>query len=187
MYRVTTQWTGLPGMPAYTNLHFEGGGDPAEAAALADLVEALWAALDAQVSSRAASYVLPDVAEVDPATGAVLATFPATTAIDQKAGAGDAQPFAVQGLVRLRTGTYLQGREIRGRVFMPGTCDTFDLAGVPNPAYTNALQNAFNTMRTDAAALGVPLVVWSPTRGVTAAVSSISAWNQWAVMRSRRP
>lgn len=187
MYRVVTEWTGLPGMPAYTNLHFEGGSDPAEAQAVADLVEALWTSLNPIVNTAATALVLPDVQQIDPASGAVLNSYGVTTAPVEMNGSGNLQPFASQGLVRLRTNSYVGGREVRGRVFMPGTMDTSDLNGTPNPVYTNALVTAFSLLVTDAAELSTPLVVWSPTRGVNAAVQTVSAWNQWAVLRSRRP
>lgn len=187
MLRVTTQWTGLQGMPGYTTLHFSGPDDQAGADFAASLTEAIWAGLDAQIWSGITSLVLPNVEAIDPVTGATTGSFGVTTTPDTKAASGDPQPVATQGLVQLRTGLYVAGREIRGRVFIPGSVDNADLAGSPNPSYTGALAAVFNTAIADGQAGGTPLVVWSPTRGQAADVTTATAWNQWAVLRSRRP
>lgn len=187
MYRVTTQFLGIPGTPAYNQLNFLGSGVQAEASACHAAVTALWNAIDALIATPATCTVLGDVAEVDEATGQVTAVYPVAPTNNSFAGPGDMQPYVCQGLVRLRTGSYLNGREIRGRVFIPGTMDTSDLDGTPNPAYTGALTTAFNNLVTDSTTAGIPLGVWSPTRGVIARVTGANAWNQWAVLRSRRP
>lgn len=187
MLRVTTQWTGLQGMPGYTTLHYDGPDDQAGADFAAALTEEIWAGLDAQVWSGVTSLVLPNVEAIDPVSGSTIGSFGVTTTPNAHAASGDPQPVATQGLVQLRTGTYVSGREIRGRVFIPGSIDNADLGGAPNPAYTSALAAVFNAAIADGLAGGTPLVVWSPTRGQAANVTTATAWNQWAVLRSRRP
>lgn len=185
MLRVTTQWGGLQGSPYYTILHYLGDTeDQAEAAHAATV--AVWTAIGSYRSSTMTCRVAGEVEQVDPATGAIEATY-AVTPVDVGGGApGELQPTVIQGLVQLRTGTYLAGREVRGRVFLPGSRDTSDLNGRPTTAYISGIQTAFNALRTDTTGLGIPLQVWSPTRGVSASVSACTVWGEWAVLRSRR-
>ena len=187
MLRTTTLWTGQSGMPGYTTLHFLGTEDQAAADGVAALTEAIWEGLSAVIWSGVTAAVLPNVDVIDPVTGQTTGSFGVTTTPNAMGASGDQQPVAVQGLVQLRTGVYVSGREIRGRVFIPGSVDTADLAGAPNPVYSTSLGNVFSTAITDSAALGNPLAIWSPTRGQAEPVASAAGWTQWAVLRSRRP
>ena len=185
MLRTLTEWTGIPGSPYYTNLHFAGD-DETEAEAAHAITTALWEAYAEHVREDLTANVLPEVSAVDPVTGDTTATFiEAAEAVPGTAGPNFMPPL-VQGLVRLRTGVYVGGREIRGKVFLPGTTDPDDVNGIPSAGYLTDVQAVWNALVTDASTAGIPLQVWSPTNGQSESVTAVSPWNQWAVLRSRR-
>lgn len=185
MLRTTTQWDGIPGSPYFTVLHFEGT-DAAEASAVHALTVELWDAMANYRTSIMTGQVLPEVEVVDVATGNVTATFAEPTAPVAAGTSGARQPYVVQGLVQARTGVYDAGREIRGRTFLPGTIDASDTDGVPSSAYITAISAIWSTFLTDGTTAGVPPVIWSPTKGLSAPVAFYTVWNQWAILRSRR-
>lgn len=185
MLRVTTTWTGVPGAPYYTALYFEGT-DEASAAGVHAAVAELWAYFAGRIRNDLLPTVQPEVDVVDPATGLVTATFIQTAVPVPMSGVDTRQPLVIQGLVRLRTGLYLGGREVRGKVFIPGSMDPDDNQGVPAATYIQRLNEGFSALIADTAALAAPLLVWSPTKGATGVVTAPSAWNQWAILRSRR-
>lgn len=166
-------------------LHFDGEGSE-QASAASAATRALWDAIKATIRNDLTARVLPEVSQVDPATGLTTATFIQSQSPVVMTGSGARQPLVVQGLVRLRTGTYVGGREIRGKVFLPGTTDANDTDGVPSTTYQTAINTAFGSFVTSAAAATVPVVVWSPTKGQVALVQQVSVWGQWAILRSRR-
>lgn len=185
MLRTETEWTGVPGAPYYTVMHFEGAG-ATQAGAAAGATRALWDAIKASIRNDMTARVLPEVSEVNVATGEVEATYINTLPPVVMTGSGARQPLVVQGLVRLRTGAYVGGREIRGKVFLPGTTDANDTDGVPSTAYQTAMNTAFQNLVSSSLAATVPLLVWSPTKGQAAQVTQVSTWAQWAILRSRR-
>jgi hypothetical protein len=183
MLRVTTRFSGIPGTPYWNNIFFAGS-SAGEAAAAHNAVGDFWAAIAGLVTTQLEGQVQSDVDVVNPASGLVTGTFnvPQRT-IDFVGGA--AQPAMVQGLIRLRTGVFVSGREIRGRIFVPSPTTETNSGGVPSLAYTQALDTAANGLLTAGSGAG-GLVVYSRTRLQAAAVSSVSTWTQFASLRSRR-
>lgn len=184
MLRTTTRWIGVQGSPYYTTLHF-GGNTSGEAQAAANAVRALLFELQNRLWGAMEGTVLPDVPSIDPATGQIIENFVTTTTPVNFAGAGEVLPFASQALVRLRTGDFIAGKELRGRVFIPGIQEADCVAGELNPTAVTALQTAFNNLLTAGGPAG-SLVVWSPTHGQASVVSVAQPWNQFATLRSRR-
>jgi hypothetical protein len=95
-------------------------------------------------------------------------------------GEGERLPFATQGLCRLRTNTFFGGRELRGRLYIPGLTEDHSDAGVPNANFKTKVQDALTLLGESA------LAVYSPTKHQWATVGATSVWSQWAVLRSRR-
>lgn len=181
MYRVTTLFTGpLVNGGGINQLYFDQGGGTAAQAHAA--VRAFWQNIDDVMHNSVAYQVLPEVELVDNITGQVEGI--ETT--DNYAGTGqlatDPLPPTVQGLVRWRTGVYNNGREVRGRTFLPGMCEGNSDAGAP----TSGTVGVFNTAAGNL--VGDPnstLVVWS-RKGLFADVVSGQAWTKWGSLRSRR-
>lgn len=184
MLRTTVQWIGTPGAPYYTTLHF-GGNTSGEAQAAANAVRGLLFELQNRLDTLMAADVLPDVPSIDPATGQIIENFVTTTARVEFAGASEALPPANQALVRLRTGDFVGGRELRGRVFIPGILESDAVTGSLNPTLVTALNTAFVNLMTAGGSAG-DLVVWSPTHGVASIVTAAQTWTEFAVLRSRR-
>lgn len=123
---------------------------------------------------------------VDEATGLIVGQDPVTPLTANGDVSGDVSPPATQGLIRMPTGTYTAGRQIRGRVFCPGVPEEHVTGGAPSSAYVATLELAATTLVADSFTIGSPLVVYSRTHNTSALVQSPSVWNKFAVLRSRR-
>jgi hypothetical protein len=123
------------------------------------------------------------VATVDSTTGDITALTAVTSQTGTGGSVGDALPYATQGLVRLRTGFFVGGKEIRGRIFIPGLTETDSDIGVPSSFVVGAWNTAVAALIADANSV---LLVYSRKHAAGEAVVSGSAWNKWAVLRSRR-
>lgn len=154
----------------------------AEGAATA--VATLWTGLETWLSDGLAWTVEPEIDEVNPTTGQI--TGAETWAGDTGTGddAAERLPNATQLLVRSRSGVYINGRERRGRIFIPGMIETQSLQGKPASGLCDAVQALFNGFQSDG---GYQPVVWSREAGQFAPISSYSVWRtEFAVLRSRR-
>lgn len=181
MYRVRTGFLGVQGSPWLNTLYFDDGGGTAQQAATA--AGAFWEACDNMMKTDVAWATEADVALIDEATGqttGITTTTPVTGVGDDS---GNILPFATQGLARLRTGVFYNGREVRGRIFIPGTTETYQNSGRPDAAFTGTVDAAITALVGSANA---QLVVWSRTQQLSAVVSGGSCWSQFAVLRSRR-
>ena len=110
MYRVTTEFTGLPGMPGYNTIY----GDSAISSAddFITLVGEFWGTYAANHLNDACTSVTFGVCQtVDPTTGNTTGTAGSGSDITHTGSAhGDAIPFSSQGLVQIHTGVYVGGR-----------------------------------------------------------------------------
>lgn len=181
MYRVKTEFTGLPGMPGLNQLYFSAATGTASAAS--DAAGDFWGAVDAQMSSLLQWNVLTDVEAVDSATGQIVGVSQGTNRSGVGDLSGDFLPTATQGLVRLRTGVYVNGREVRGKIFIPGLTEGAATAGQMGSAVEATLQTAVNSLMSVA---NTELLVFSRANLRAEPVVSASVWNQFAVLRSRR-
>lgn len=183
MLRVTTRWSGPAGGPFYSTFHFDGNSQ-AIADDAAGAAVTFWNGMQAALTSQISRQVLPEVLAIDPVTGNALGSY-VTAGGDLTAGGatGAPLPWTTQGLIRLRTGLYVAGREIRGRIFVPGLTEDANDNGRPNSSARSVMDSALSTLIADA---GNQLEVWSPTQGQHAAVTHGNAWTEWAVLRSRR-
>lgn len=195
MWRVQTQLSG----PAIvgggiSTMFFDGAGLAVDAHSA---VASFWQAIPTLVMGDNAGSVLGEIALVRETDGQILQIESAPPVAIDFTGTGEVSSLATQGLIRWRTSAFVDGREIRGRTFIPGPPEAFNVGGRPNASYMTALNDA-------AAALGddpnSTLVVWrrprpeqdppdpeKPARvGTFAVVTAVSAWQEWATLRSRR-
>lgn len=181
MYRVTTVFSGsLVNGGGIQQFYFDqGSGTAAQAHAAAVL---FWQAADDIVHSSVTYRIEGEVELVDNVTGAVESITSTDTYNGTGGNTGDPLPPQIQGLVRWRTGVYNNGREIRGRTFIPGMCEGNSTDGAPTSGTVTQLQTAAGAIL---AASGADLVVWS-RKGTFAPVAAGSPWNKWATLRSRR-
>ena len=167
------------------------GGITADATDVVARVRAMFASAQAQYPNSTVVVVQTDVAQLQDSTG-ILTGGLSAAAVGTVTGTGGAVvgPLAGMALVRLRTGAVVNGRIVRGRWYMGplGTGAQSASGGIAAGS-----QTAFNTAAGLLLAAGPTtsqLVVWhrptTTTIGSSANVTSVSTWDQMAVLRSRR-
>jgi hypothetical protein len=200
--RVDTIITGVTGGGIQQFYFTEAGGT---AAACTQAVRDFWDACKAQISSGITFAVQSSVPRVEDTNGNIVAIDSGTAYSVTGTGGTALAPLATQGLLRLRTGVYEDGREIRGRVFIPGVPTNAVASGAPHPDYLTVLNTAgaalvsailhelvvYRRERQAADALGTPGVPgYRPAHdhrdGTHALVTTTSAWTKFATLRSRR-
>lgn len=182
MWRVDTVTDGLEGAPFYTRLYFNDSvGSPSDAAAA---VVGFWETLAPVIDNALTMAVQGNVFVVDNITQEITGIEVAGSAdvIPGENGASEAS-LATQGLIRWRTGSYVGGREVRGRTFIPGVTSTSVATGGPSSTYISTLGGAATGLIGHAAS---QLVVGSKVHGVVREVAFAEVWNEFAVLRSRR-
>ena len=185
LYRVRTGITGVTGSPWLSTSFFltaGASGTQVEADAAVAKVGTFWSVVDGSMHTSLTWSTEAQVAELT-LGGTLVGGWATTPATGTGATGGDILPFATQELMRLLTGSFLNGRQLRGRIFIPGLTETASVAGVPAVATLAAHVAAANTM---AAATDPRLAVWSRVNAAASAVASVTGLTQWAVLRSRR-
>lgn len=183
MLRLRVGYTGVGGTPYLSTFYFVGT-TQTEADDSAVAVEAFMGAIDAAMDNGQFWTLDPVVVQIDAATGTAIGAFSVLAGSGQGATAGETLPFISQGLIQLRTGFFVNGRELRGRLFIPGLTESANADGGLALATQVILVNAAATM----IASGPPSWgVWSRTHGVFADVTTATIWNQFASLRTRRP
>lgn len=180
--RVRVVWTGTPVAGGALSTFYFADSLGTEQDCV-DAVATFLGTVDGNMTTQISWATEADVVDINAVTGAtegVTATTPQTGA---GASAGELLPAATQGLLRLRTNTIAGGREVRGRIFLPGMVESNNVSGRPESGMVTSINGAANTLRTDASVLWA---VWSRQHGVAPAVASATMWTQWAVLRSRR-
>lgn len=182
MYRVRITITGAQGTP-WVATHFldDQGGNTAADAVLA--VGALWDNL-MQLATDNVSYTSGGVVEtVDETTGQPTGL----TAVTPETGIGqlsnDPLPWATQMVCQWRTGIFVSGREVRGRTFVPGLTEASNTDGVP---YSGTMTQLNGYCASYAASLNATPFVYSRQHHVGYPIVAGTAWDQFAVLRSRR-
>lgn len=181
MLRVTTTMTGVSGAPYYSTQYWDGG-DAGVAAAAQVKTRTFWDSIKGLITTGLLIQVEPDVDLVDPTSGNILDVF--NSAVSVVAANGNAPlPKATQGLVRLRTPTFVAGRRLQGRIFIPALANDAQVGGIPSTAFINGVNTALTALLS-----GSPdPVVYSKTHGQFAQVSTASVWgSNFAILRSRR-
>lgn len=182
MYRVRVTWTGVVVAGGGLSTFYMNGASGAEADCV-DLVGDLLDSIGTRLNNNVSWATEPDVDSLDPATGTLTGSGTATPRSGTGGSATEALPQATQGLARLRTGSIVSGRELRGRLFIPAMTEADSSGG----GVLAAAVTAFNTaLATAAARSDVAWVVWSRTHGTTADITSATMWTKFAVLRSRR-
>lgn len=119
VYRVRTVLTGVAGSPWYSNLHFQ---PPPEhgIASLTTLVRNFWVGIGGVIGTPIKAQVDPDIIVMDEATGQTTDVVTSPTAVVNFEQPGPLGPNASQGLIRINTGQYRNGRKVIGHMFIPG-------------------------------------------------------------------
>ncbi len=183
MLRVRTTITGFTGGPYFHISYWTGTDSQAGATAANAAIGVFWNAVRAAMSTSLTFLTDSIVAQMNATNGQRTANYPVTPVTNPGLDAGDPLPPATQGLVQLRTGTFLLGREVRGRINIPGITEPSSTVGRPTAGLLTTLNNAAATLN---AATAPDLAVWSRKNGQAVAVTSTDTWTLFAVRRSRR-
>lgn len=184
MLRVRTVFGGVQGTPWYSNLYFRGTEDTDAIEAHA-AVDDFWTALATVICTPVTWTIEGEVAVLDTVTGQPVATHQ----VPPETGAGSASgvarvPTALQILVRLGTGVFLNGRRVRGRIFIPGSGEGNWENGLLTPSTVTAVNSAVGLLLNNTPTN--EFVVWSRRNGQMHNVISREVWTSGAVLRSRR-
>lgn len=180
MLRVTTEITGYAGAPYYSTMHFGGETQPEADAAVGGVFQ-FWEDWAAVMASGGQVNVNNDVDVVDPATGQVTAQLQVPTLAITPSGPAEILPPTCQALVRWSTGTWIAGRQLRGRTFIPAMMETNSVAGRPNGASIPLWQAYAETLLST-----TDFGIYSPTHRVFHLGATATVWQEWASLRSRR-
>lgn len=191
--QVRTVWTGLAGTPYYSNLFFRDTTDPQQAASAVAL---LWDGARTSFSAALTARVQPEVISLTAESGVtVSATVINPGAPIPGSQTGEPLPGMVQGLIRLQTGQYVDGKRVSGRIFLPGATEQDSFNGSPIAAYLTVWEDALGAYLNSLASQDGPPVVWSRPRAATqtkpfrpGALFSVSGANvetEFATLRSR--
>ena len=182
--RVRTVFTGVAGTPWYSNMYFTWVSGQTQAHI--DLVEAFWTFLVGQIDTNVTATIESDVPVINDATGDITSVESGTAQFVNFTGGGNVLPQATQMLLNLNTGVYVGGRQLRGKVYIPGLIETAaDADGLPNSGFQTAQVTAAVNLISGSVTPGA-WRVFSPTHGTSAAIQGVSAMSNFAVLRSRR-
>lgn len=181
LYKVKTLWSGGPGGAGVSTMWFDAAGGTAAQANTA--VGAFWTTVKADVYLALSFATDSIVYTVDEATGLNIAATGVTPVTGTGSAAGDPLPYATQGLVQWRTGQYINGREIRGRTFLPGMLEANNTNGVPTTAFLGRINAAAATLIADA---NSDFNVYALSAHNAQTAISGTTWVNWAQLRSRR-
>lgn len=191
--RVRTVIDGVAGAPYYTNMYFSNASGADQAQQVIDKARQFWDVIKGTTITGLTGIIEAEVPVIDTDTGKMTNVHAGTAYNFSMTGVGTAMPGYTQGLVRLTTGGFVNGRNVHGRIFVPGNLEENNTNGRPSTAYLSLLNQAATALRTAPPVL----MVWArplynkttgalERAGSAYAVVSSSAWAEWAVLRSRR-
>lgn len=187
---VLSYGTGGPGLHTVYWRPGTTGGVTADATDAVARVRAFWSAAAGLFPNTFGAQVSSDVALIEDSTGALVGGLSATpVAVVAGTASGSFGPLANMALLRLRTGVVVNGRALRGRWYLgPTAANAINALGGLTTGNIAALNAAGAGMLAAGATTSFPVVWHRPGAGtgISANITSMSAWDQLAVMRSRR-
>lgn len=167
------------------------GGSTADATDCLARFRTCWDTIKASIANTITVDFDPICIAVEATTGVLTGAFTGTDpASVSGTGATDALPRQTQGLVRLSTSTVVNGRRLKGRLYVPGALESDNTtSGQPTTTYQNLLVTGFATILSAGATASSAQIWHRPTNGAggaSAAVTGVSSSSSWSVLRSRR-
>lgn len=183
LYRVQVNWTGARVVGGGISTHyFTQAGGTAQQAVTA--LETMWAAIDALMFGDTSWATDPEVQEIESTTGLIVGVdFPSVGGGTGGSGTSPL-PAANQGLIQWRTGAVVNGRQLRGRTFVPGlTIGDVTVGGNMQAGSQGTIDAAATALMTNASS---ELVVYSRKHKVHALVTDVTVAPKFSVLRGRR-
>lgn len=193
MWRVQTQLFGVGGGTAYNNLYFAADSPGMNAPAAQDIVASFWGGIAAFIRSGSTTVVQGEVEQVNTETGQVFNAVSLVAQTINNTGTGDPLPPANQYRLRLNTDDFIEGRRLRGSIFIPGLTESNSTNGVPGTGLTvDVVARAVLDFITSSDGL----VVYSRPRvasetqaarvGINGLVTGVTGLSYFSVLRTRR-
>lgn len=197
MFRVTTQFSGLTGLPGYCNLHFIHADPPTTQAQNAvNNVRAFFESVITLAPSPMTYQINADVAEVDEIDGSIDSYVPTTPPAKSAVSPAGTYSAPTGGCVDWLTSGVVASHRVMGRTFLvPLVSTAFQVDGTLSTSAITTITNAANALRV---ATGPTLCVWArpfepeegddrPARAGSAhPVVAVRIPDKSVVLRSRR-
>jgi hypothetical protein len=180
--RVRTVFGAAPGSPYLSTMYFLQDNTQAGANAAVAAVGNFWNTIDASLVNLVTWATQPEVAVLNPA-GTLIGLWNVTPATGMGNQTSGQSPPATQGLVRWNTGVFYQGRQIRGRTFIPAIPQAMATGGTPTGTLVTNCNAAASALIADANA---EFGIYSRKAAGFYNVVTGGLWGQFAVLRSRR-
>lgn len=187
----TAKWTGFTGSPGYTQFHITNAGLLSTALNNGSTgMRKFFDDMKVHLCSNTHILVSPEVKELDPATGALIALHAVPSPATEVVGTGgsDQSPGPVGAVVSWGTGGVNRGRAVRGRTFIvPIYFASFFGDGTLTSACVTSMNTAATNWRTSG---GYESLIWSRPRagagGAAFPILTSAVPDMAAVLRSRR-
>jgi hypothetical protein len=143
MQKMTATWTGWSGAPGTTSIYFQGA-----AIVNPSVLKAFFDAVAPYTPTTVTIQVNNSGELVDPPSGKVTGSW-STSSVASTAGTATAQAMTPSSgiQVRIETGTFRDGKHIRGRFYLiPGATGSYTNTGQITGTVTSAIQTAANTL-----------------------------------------
>lgn len=200
IWQITWEWTGLPGLSGYTNLHYAApAATPAEALSAATKSRLLFAGLPTQFPSALSISPTGEARLLDETTGDLVDVVSYSGPTPVTGSAGTVAYSAASGGAIAWPTAVVHGKHIMvGKTFLvPFALAAYSATGGMTPASLTNMGTAAEAMRT---ATGPTFLVWGRPRkaktvggvtipalsGLAAAALSSRALTKAVVLRSRR-
>ena len=179
--RFRTVFTGVAGAPWYSNMYFQGG--TPEGAAYGPFVAAFWDGCASSMVNDVSWTVEATYAQIDSATGNItdLGDWAGDTGVGLSTE--EPLPWANQAIVNWHTSTYVAGRELRGKTFVPALIQSANNNGVLHGTIQADILAAANALLDSA---NGAMTIWSRTHFQEHTVQSANVPLKIGVLRSRR-
>lgn len=178
-------WDAAGGAGGQTALHFGDANTPADVNAA---VQAFFTAIRPALCNSTSASIDTVIRRYNVMSGELEEELnnPGTANIVGNGGIS-AVPNAAQGLIRLRTGTVVNGRVLKGRIYIPGmTSSAMTADGEVTSTMVTTLVGAGVALISATA----PVNVWhrpvNGVGGIATLATGTSAWGEFAVQRRRR-
>jgi hypothetical protein len=194
--RVRTVFAGVAGTPWYSNQYFHNDDAVDTSTACVAAVNAFWTAIRGALSDNVTWVVQGEVSQIESTNGQLIGITNVTALGNTGSSLDEELPFQTQALVRLNTNLFVNGRRVRGKIFVPALGEANNAGGLPTAALRTSLDAAAEALIADP---GSGLVVWSrpftpvppattpaPRQGSFAFAQSADVSVKWSVLRSRR-
>lgn len=192
MIRIKTNWLGLGGGPAVTNLYFDEPVVATPAAnACAAAVRQMFAAFAGVIPSSVTLDFDATAQLLDPETGFLKDEINLTKPANLTGGANSERVGPAGALINWKTGTVLAGRRVRGKTFLvPLSTSIYDGGGLVKSTSQTLINGGANILVGNAIVDFTRLVIWkrpvNKVGGAQANVTSASVASKACVLTSRR-